>query len=322
VKVRVLSGLLAVSLTLNVAGLVFFIGFLNLSGHYKTLKRQRSEMEHSLNVIKTESLMPGSSQAGEIFRRTFISQVDGEPDAFAVMPPSAYQPNTDYTLVVYLHGMGSNYMEPFTAPAGEPLADALAARNHSLVILSCNYRKLSSWGSDNAIADISQNIHEVSAQYPIKRIVMMGTSMGGCTALTYVEKAPADIKQKIVGVVSVESAGDLASLYHLTRHPMIQPALIAAAGGAPEQVPEAYRKLSFIPNLDQFPDTAAVCVVSARSDIIVPPQLQKDVVSALESKHVPVKMIEIDGAHGAPPAPVYLQALDFVLPGKETAYVR
>jgi len=321
VNARVLGGLLVVSLLLNVAGLVFFLSFINLKGQYKTVKRQRTEFEHSLNVIKSNAMMSALPER-ELYKRTFISQVDGEPDVFAVIPPSTDTYSTDLTLVVYLHGMGSNWMEPFTSPAGEPIADAITARDRSAVFLSCSYRREASWGNDLAMSDISQNIREVCAQFPVKHIIMMGTSMGGCTALSYAEQAPPDLKEKIVGIVSVESAGDLSDLFRESHHPMIKPALITAFGGTPDQVPNSYKKKSFLDNLDQLPKNIRVAVVSARGDDIVPPQLQKKVVAALDNLHVPVRLIEIDGRHGAPAATVYMEALDFAKPGKVAAYVQ
>ncbi len=307
-KNLVLSSLLAISLLLNVAGLVFFIGFLNVNNKYRAVKRQHHTLEGTLNILRATALMPGGSTS-DLYRRSFVSQADGRPDNFALIPPTCTAPYTDLTLVVYLHGMGSSYMEPFQMPPGEPLADAITTRDSHIIFLSLSYRGESSWGSNLSMSDISQNIREAAAQFPIKRIIVMGTSMGGCTALTYCEQAPADIKDKITGVVSVESAGDLTELYRTSHHPTIQPALIAALGGTPEQVSGEYKSRSFLYNLDKLPRGLHVVVVSARGDEIVPPQLQKDVTTALEKLGQPAKLIEIDGGHRSPAASVYLEAL-------------
>lgn len=320
VQVRVLGIFLVVSLLLNVAGLVFFISFLNLSGHYRAVKRERNQMEHILNVIKSAAMMPGESPGSQVYRRSFISEVDGEPDCFGVIPPGSSASYKDLTLVVYLHGMGSSYVEPFVGPVEEPVAEAVTAKVPSIVFLSVSYRKQASWGSDNALADISQNIREVSAQFPVRHIVMMGTSMGGCISLTYAEQAPPDIKGKICGIVSVESAGDLSSLYDTSENIAVREALVAAFGGTPAQASDAYRRRSFLGNLDLLSPKTAVAVVSARSDSIVPPQLQKNIAEELGKRNVPVKLIEVDGGHRMPAAQVYLEALDFVMPRKEAAY--
>lgn len=297
----------------NVAGLVFFIGFLNLKGHIKDLRSERNLMAHNLSTITKNLGTSESLPSSRAEIRNFISHVDGERDSYAIMPPLVQAHNNAFTLVVYMHGMGSNFLEPFYYPDGEPIADGITSTNPNIVLLSVSYRGQASWGSDTAMSDVSQNIRQVIQEFPIKQIVLVGTSMGGCTVLTYAACAPQDIKDKIIGVVSSESSGDLTSLYYKSKHPALKPALIAAFGGTPEQTPLNYKKKSFLDMVNMFPTKARVAVISARSDTIVPPQMQRDIVAALESQHIAAKLIEVDGDHGAPPAALYKEGVDFVL---------
>lgn len=163
------------------------------------------------------------------------------------------------------------------------------------------------------MSDITQNIRAVWQKFPFKRIVLMGTSMGGCTALTYAAQAPDDIKQKIQGIVSVEGAGDLSRLYDLTDNTTVKAALASIMGGDPKHAPEQFKHKSFIPNSGGLPNAVRVAVISAQKDNIVPPQLQQELVDALNKHHTPVKLISVDGGHGAPPASFYVQGLDFAL---------
>ncbi len=211
--------------------------------------------------------------------------------------------------------MGSNYLEPFVAPHGDPIADGIMRRSPSVVFLSCSYRNHASWGNDPALSDITQNIREICQQYPIRKIVLMGTSMGGCIALTYAELAPPDIKDLLAGVVSVESAGDLAQLYHESKHTGIPNAMLFAFGGTPEQVPERYDRRSFIKNLDHLPKTVRVVEISAKDDELVPPRFQHAIVDALRAKNYAVQLIEVDGGHGAPPSEFYVRGFDYVTAG-------
>src|SRR6202030_38276 len=98
----------------------------------------------------------------------------------------------------------------------------------------------SSWGSEAAMSDITQNIREVLQQFPIKNIILTGTSMGGCMVLTYATQAPPDIKEKLRGIVSVEGAGDLAKLYDKTANAHVKMALAAMMGGSPPQAQAEY----------------------------------------------------------------------------------
>lgn len=314
-KVKILTGALVVSLLLNVAGLVFFILFLDARHDYRSLRRERNILTHNLNMMRTAAVVDDVQQTERIHRRTFRSHVDGDEDDMAVMPPYLPAPRKDLTLVVYLHGMGSSYLEPFYFPQGDTIADALTRSHPFTVVLSCSYGRQASWGNDKALSDITQNIRQVCQEFPVGKIVIMGTSMGGCTSLLYATVAPEDVRAKIAGVVSVESSGDLGRLFNESSHPALKPAMIAALGGSPETAAETYRKKSFLNNIERFPSGARVAVLSARQDDIVPAHMQKEIVSELEKRRVPVKLIEIDGGHGCPPANFYAEGLDFVLQG-------
>lgn len=264
-------------------------------------------------TFRSGNMMSQALSSDAVQKRTFVSLHDGQIDTYAFQQPS-YVPNSlDYTLVVYLHGMGSNYMEPFVTPSEQTVATAVTRDFRNVGLLSCNYRQEASWGSDAATEDIIQNIRQVMQEFPFKTIVVMGTSMGGCVALNFAATAPDDIKKKIIGVVSMESAGDLSALFKQTAHREIQPAMMIAFGGAPQQVPDVYSRKSFLNNIALLPASTRFYVLSAKSDRIVPPNLQKQVVDELKKRSFPVEFEEIDGQHQAPPAKYYAKGLTFVL---------
>ena len=248
-----------------------------------------------------------------IQKRTFVSIADGQMDHYAYQAPAYIPGALDYILVVYLHGMGSNYMEPFVTPSAQTVSTAITRDNQRVGLLACNYRREASWGSDAAVADITQNIRQVLEEFPYKQIVLIGTSMGGCVALNYAATAPADVKTKIAGVVSIESAGDMAALFKKTAHRDIQPAMMIAFGGIPEQVPEVYRSKSFLNNIGMVAPATKFYILSARSDRIVPPEFQKQIVDELKKRSLEVKFEEIDGQHQLPAASFYAAGLNFVL---------
>ena len=311
-KVKVLACLLGLSIMFNIAGLVFFIAFMKTAGNLKSMKRERNIMAQNLTAVRAQNVITDEVDSGQVVRRKFASLADGQEDWYALMPPTI-SGRMDNTLVVYLHGMGSTYLEPFTCPEGQPIAQAIAMRYPDVCLLSCNYRKEASWGTDLAMSDITQNIREVMQQYPIKRIVLMGTSMGGCTVLTYATQAPSDIKEKLAGIVSVEGAGSLKALYEMSENDSVKAAIAGSLGGTYSQVPAVYERKSFLPNINGLPKSVHVAIVSAKADHIVPPPLQEQIRDALDAGHYPAKMISIEAGHGAPPAPIYVQALEFAL---------
>ncbi len=307
---RVLLALLVVSCLLNAAGVTFFILFLNSESHNKSLKRNFKKQLTDFEIVRAEANQANTSAI--LSRRMFISQFDGIPDSFAVSPPFLLMPTKAVTLVVYLHGQNSTYFEPFETGQGKCLAETIVGRENT-VLLSCNYRPPASWGNDAAISDITQNVREMSQEYPVTKIVIMGTSMGGSIAPTYASIAPPDIREKIVGVVSVEGAGNLANLFSQTTMQSVKTAMITTFGGTPETQPLAYAAKSFLTHIDQLPKGVRFAVVSATKDQVVPPPLQKEMVDALEKANISHKLIEVDRHHEPPPIDVYGHALDFVL---------
>ncbi len=306
------SILIGASLLMNVAGIVVFIVLLHSIDRYNAITKERDTVMQNMAALKNMAVPANEIGSQQISRRTFESLVDGTEDYMAVLAPSV-SGRLDNTLVVYLHGMGSNYLEPFQPRQDKAIAEALSQRFANLCVLSCSYRKESSWGSDIAMADITQNIRELMQQYPIDKIVIMGTSMGGCTALTYAATAPEDIKKKLFGIVSVEGAGDLARLYATTQYKRVRTAIADAMGGIPTSASAQYQKKSFIPNIGGLPKDTRVAIVSAAQDIVVPVELQTEIIAALESHNFKVKRIDVNIGHGAPPSAVYVQALEFAL---------
>lgn len=305
--------LLLFSFLVNAAGIVFFILFLSEHGHLKSAKKEKAALERNLAVVQSGSMINQALSSDTVQKRSFASHFDGQLDTYAFQAPQFTPGTLDYVLVVYLHGMGSNQMEPFVKPVEQTIASGISRDNPKVAILSPNYRREASWGNDAAVSDIVQNIRELMQEYPFKSIVLMGTSMGGCVALNFAAVAPDDIKSKIVGVVSMESSGDLKSVFERTEHREIRPALMIAFGGSPDQVPQVYQKKSFLNNISGLPHSARIYILSAKEDTIVPPDLQKAVVDELSKRSIANRYEQVDGQHQAPPASYYNKGLRFAL---------
>lgn len=312
-KGKWLAVLLIASVLLNIAGIVFFILFLGSRGNLRTAKREKVVLERQLAVMRSATVIGDALLSEKILRRTFASHADGQMDNYAFQPPSFLAGSKDYPLVVYLHGMGSNYLEPFVTPNEQTIADAISRKNPSIGILSCNYRKDASWGSDAAFSDIAQNIRLVQQEFPFNKVILVGTSMGACTALTFAATAPKDIQDKIAGVVAVEGAGDLAKLYYETSHKSIAPSMICAFGGRPDMIPDVYKRKSFLFNLQTVPASMRFYLLGAKQDRIVPFSFQEEIRRQLENTKHTVKLEGIEGQHGIPPVAEYVKGINFVL---------
>ena len=312
-KFKILLAVLVVSLLVNVAGITFLAMYMRQKQQVSQIKKQKDELAHQLNIIQLSGApLPELLAPARLSRQVFISHADNQPDSFVLAPTAVNAPKGNITLIVYLHGMNSDCLEPFKYPNNKPFGPVLIDRFPTALILSCNYRGKASFGNDRALADISQNIHQIMQQYPIKKIVLAGTSMGGMTVLNYAAIAPSDIQDRVSGVVSIEGTGDLLKLYDATKLEDIRQALVTAYGGTPKQVPQIYKDHSFIYNIQRLPSRIRVAVVSSSRDTLVPPNLQDDVVSALEKNHNQVKLIRLGTRHVFVPDNVILDAIDFV----------
>jgi acetyl esterase/lipase len=130
-------------------------------------------------------------------KETFISKLDGAEDYYVYTPPAVKVHRAILSLFVYFHGMGSTALEPYLVPKDRTLAKLVCQQNPRASFLSPNYRGDSSWLNETAILDVNQNIRSVTNRYPAAKIVLIGTSMGGCSALAYSYLAPMRSKARL-----------------------------------------------------------------------------------------------------------------------------
>lgn len=261
----------------------------------------------ALSILLSLSALPAFAEVKEL---VYKSAIDGAMDKAWYAPPTPNDKEPQ-TLVVYSHGMTGGYLEPFTIGKKMPLASLIASAHPTYGFLSLG--RAHSWISQGVLEDMTNMINKVTAQNPVERIILMGTSMGGCTMLTYAEKAPENIKSKVIGVLAIYPAGDLYKLYQTTASKDVEKSLKVTLEAGPGTPKEINNERSFIPNIKLMPQSTKVAVISAEQDIYVPVKLQKDIVRVCKANHIPVKFIPVPGDHGTlPPPNRVLVGLDFV----------
>ena len=312
-KIKLLVFTLIIAVLFDIAGLVFFILFLNNEGKMRGMKKYRDNMSSQMQYLRNTQAYSGNTDAGAPQRVDFISQLDGKKDEYVVSAPGLADGMQDLTLFVYLHGMGSPPMEPYLVPKEKPIAAALLERYPHSAFASLNYRGNSSWLNDQAIADVNQNIRELLQRYPAKKIVLLGTSMGACSVLAYSYLAPEDISQLIAGVVACEGAGDLIKLYKETPSHIVKSGFVQAFGAPPDVNPLAYQKRSLLLNLDQVKSNRRYAILSATRDSVIPAKFQAALIQGLSERGIQSKLVEFPDQHGIPEATYYLQGTNFVL---------
>ncbi|MBU6452120.1 MAG: hypothetical protein KGS72_10105 [Cyanobacteria bacterium REEB67] len=295
--------------------ILFLVLFIVAQSQLGALKKKSGNLQSELSQTRNAQVFQGQLPPGVPESQSFISQLDGAKDVMAILPPNSLQGQKDLTMVVYLHGMGSTYMEPFLTPKDGTISQALQTHNPALVIASLNYRGQSAWANDQAVADIDQNIHELLARFPISKIVIMGTSMGGCSALAYSYLAAPDIKAKMIGIVAAEPAGDLTMLYDKSRSQIVKNGMIGAFGGPPQLQPQGYISRSLLNNIEKVPGNLRFAIISAKQDSVIPPEFQQAVINSLKDKKFGSELVEVDEQHGVPSAAAFVKGLDYVVLG-------
>jgi dienelactone hydrolase len=245
----------------------------------------------------------------------FKSEVTGKRDSYAWQKPYAQQEGVQGTLLVYFHGLGQDFREPFTVMVGTTrsatMADAILMEEASVAILSCNYGT-ASWGRTAALNDITKNIRDVLQAYPAFRIVLFGTSMGAGTAINYAALAPEDIKKKVTGVLAVYPCGNLKDLLDKSHNPAVKPSLLAAFG-EPNNNNKEWDEASCLTNIKLIDKHVKVCVITSISDDVVPPEFQRAIVKALKKNGNKVKYTLVEGNHAVPPRTPLLSGLAYAL---------
>lgn len=253
-----------------------------------------------------------------VHRRTYtIHQIQGQsgPISLASMPPANRAQESRTILVLYLHGLGGTFEEPFKYPS-KRRSYALSAveKFPDVVFASCDYGNIGTWGSDTCFGDVTSAIKELSRQFPFKSIVLAGSSMGAATVLTYATQAPEEIRRKIIGLVVIYPTGDLLELYQTTSTAIMRLALEKGLGGTPESVKSHYINASFFTHLNAFPHHSRVSILSADQDKSVRTRLQRKVASELEAISIPVQLETVTHEHyEAPRAQHFAKGLAFVL---------
>ncbi len=308
-----LISLLVVALVFDCSGIVFLVLFLKQSNKVQKLQKERTVMAANMSALRNTS---NNQQAFGLENQNFVSKLDGMLSSYTVAAPLLLDGSKALTLLVYLHGMRATSLEPFIEPKRAPIVQTLQGHYPGIIVLAPSYRANCSWANPSAIADIDQNVHELMMRYPVAKIVLMGTSMGGCSSLAYSYLAADDIKEKITGVVSSEGCGDFAELYRKTSSRLVQAGMVEGLGATPEAAPALYQERSINTNLNRVRAGTRFALISASEDTIIPPFLQKELEQKLQSNNLPTSLISVPEKHGVPPAAYYLQGLQFVLAGQ------
>jgi pimeloyl-ACP methyl ester carboxylesterase len=237
-------------------------------------------MNPGLENIHVSAWPDAPAVAGpRILRVDYVSGADGQKDWAVLMPQDGAE-----TLAVMLHGHGSGGDQLLTRP---DIRDRWlpALRSAGLGIVCPNLRG-NAWMSPAAAGDLRQLIAWVRERYAMRRVLLVGGSMGGTSVLIYAALHP----EEVDGVVAICPAADLPEYWRwAVRNAAQRPILgqIARAiqeqyGSTPDQSPELFTRHSALAQEARL--TMPVALAHGTADATIPFEPTRQLAACLEER--------------------------------------
>jgi len=190
---------------------------------------------------------------------SFISDSDGTEQRYVLLVPEDFDPQTKRTLLIALHGHGSDRWQFARENRPECQGARDVALKHGAIYVSPDYRAKTSWMGPKAEGDLIQIIRSLQKQYPLNRVLLCGGSMGGSSGLTFTALHP----DMIDGVVAMNGTAN-----HL-EYEMFQDAIAESFGGTKQALPEEYKRRS----AEYWPERLLmpIALTTGGKDTLVPP---------------------------------------------------
>lgn len=252
----------------------------------------------------------------------FTATYDKTVQKYLVLLPTGFDPDAARDLLVTFHGHGADRRQFATDARGECRGARDVAARRGMILVSPDYRAPAGWMGAAAEADTVQLIGELRKAYKVKKVYLVGGSMGGAAVLTFTALHP----DLVDGIASLNGlANFLEYEVDLNYVVSIQEAIKDAFGGRKDETPAdyrkrnpaEYRKRSAEFNPGKF--TMPLAVTVGRKDALVPPQSVLRLAEAVKKTNPNVLVIDrSEGGHETTYADT-VAALEFVIGATEKA---
>jgi len=176
-----------------------------------------------------------SSQAEfNLTDQVFKAAFDGSDQRYVELLPKDFQVGSPYDLMIGLHGHGSDRWQFATGGCSECQAFRTTAAKNKMIAVSPDYRARTSWMGPAAEADMIQMIGKLRNKYAIRKVYLIGGSMGGTSALTFAALHP----ELIDGVTAMNGHANHLEYENFQFH------IAESFGGSKAAIPEEYKKRS------------------------------------------------------------------------------
>lgn len=195
---------------------------------------------------------------------SFRAAVDGTMQKYVRMLPAAYDATKPCDVLLAFHGHGADRWQYIKAGRGECKGARDVAARHGMIFVAPDYRAPTSWMGPQAEADVVQLIAALRAAHKVRKVYLVGASMGGTAVLIFAALHP----ELVDGVSSQNGTANM------WEYPHFQDAIRAAYGGGKEQTPGEYRKRSpeFVPEKLAMP---VAFTVGGRDTVVAPDSVRR-----------------------------------------------
>lgn len=217
--------------------------------------------------------------AGEPEDVAFTSKLDQTQQRYVVVLPEEFAAGATHSILIALHGHGSDRWQFVRDSRDECRAARDAAAAEKMIFVAPDYRASTSWMGPAAEADLLQILDELRGKYRIGRVLLAGASMGGTGAFTFAALHP----QRIDGMVSMNGTANLVE------YDQFQEAIAASFGGGKQDRPEEYRKRSAELNAERL--SMPIALTTGGQDRLVPPDSVLRLAEGLAKRDRRVRLI-------------------------------
>jgi pimeloyl-ACP methyl ester carboxylesterase len=190
---------------------------------------------------------------------SFVARCDGTTQFYVLVFPKDFNEDQLHSLLIALHGHGSDRWQFVRDPRDECRAARDVAAEHRMIFVSPDYRAKTSWMGPKAEADVAQIIEDLMRRYRVERVFICGGSMGGASCLTFAARHP----DLIDGVASMNGHTNYLE------YDQFQEAIRESFGGTKAEIPLEYKNRS----AEYWPErfTMPVAMTAGGKDKLVPP---------------------------------------------------
>ena len=140
----------------------------------------------------------------------------------------------------------------------------------NIIFASIDTIPVTHWGSPDAVKSILKNIKQLMKLYNIKRIFIIGGSMGSSLTLNLASQADEEIKSKITGVIAYLPITDYDYTLQNTKNQSVKDAILKHFSENKDE--SLIKKSSPITYINDLPEKIKIILIATASDQTVPPE--------------------------------------------------